>query len=187
LTGLLTNESTVEYLKFSEYSKISSLDITKNSKEDHRYVKRYTKKEAEDQLKKELKYFRGRCKSKIVIKPFVIMMDYPFKKKKSDSDIVNDKNIDEDFILVMGRLPKFRGTEQFKGKSYIMGQIAYLPSGGYDIGHQLRHFGIKIKKQVRKKIKPRYIRDLFDPIKNSLRTGKPYSIYKELPRKIIGD
>ncbi len=186
LSGLLGGKKAKEYLKLVEDNKKARLDITKNSKEDHRYVERCTPKEVDDQLKKDTKYFKGRCKSKIVVKPLLIMENYPYKKKKSDSDIPRSdgRNVEEDFVLVIGRLPKFRGTEQFKGKAYVMGSIAYLPQGQYDIGFLKRHFGIVIKKKY-KRIKKSKIRKLFDPVKNELRTGWPFTIYKEMPRKLL--
>jgi hypothetical protein len=187
LSGLLGGKAEQkEYLILVEDNKKARLDLTKNSKEDHRYVQRYTRKEVDDQLKKDLKYFKDRCKSKIVVKPLLIMDTYPYKKKKSDSDIPRSdgKNVEEDFVLVIGRLPKLRGTEQFKGKPYVLGQIAYLPQGNYDIGFLKRHFAIVIKKKY-KVIKKSKIRKLFDPVKNELRTGWPFTVYKEMPRKLL--
>lgn len=189
LSGLLGgSELQKEYIKLVEDNKKARLDITKNSKEDHRYVQRYTRKEIDDQFKKDTKYFRGRCKSKLIMKPLLIMDEYPYKRKKSDSDIPRSdgKNVEEDFVLVIGRLPKLRGTEQFKGKPYVLGQIAYLPQGDYDIGFLKRHFAIVIKKKY-KRIKKSKIRKLFDPVKNELRTGWPFTIYKEMPRKVRED
>lgn len=185
LSGLLGGETEANYLNLTRDNKKARLDITKNSKEDHRYVQRYTKKELETQLKKDLKYFKDRCKSRLIIKPVLIMADYPYKKKSSDSDIPQgDKNVERDYVLVIGRLPKFKGTEQFKRKSYIKGHITYLPSGKYDQGELIRHFGLIIKTKKYKRIKKRTIRDLFRPLKNSLRNNWPFTIYKEFPRKI---
>lgn len=185
LTGLLTGQTTANYLPIVEDNKKARVDITKNSSEDHRTVARYTKKELEEQLVKDYKYFKDRCKSKIVVKPFLIMGEYPFKKKKSDSDIIDEsgKNVEEDYVLVIGRLPKLKGTEEFKGKPYIRGLIAYIPQGNYDIGFLKRHFGIVVKKKY-KIITKRKIRPLFDPVKGVMRNGWPFSVYKEFPRKI---
>ncbi|EJF53582.1 hypothetical protein SapgrDRAFT_1890 [Saprospira grandis DSM 2844] len=172
----------VGYLPMPQDNKKARLDITKNSKEDHRTPMRFTKKEVEAQLKKDLKYFKDRCKSKLVVKPFFVMEAYPYKKKSSDSDIMDSKNVDEDYILVIGRLPKLRGTEEFKGKAYLKGRLTYLPEGQYDQGYLKRHMGLLIDKKY-KRIKKSTIRKLLDPIKNQMRNGWPLEIYKELPQK----
>lgn len=185
LTNLLTRATVANYLPIVEDNKKAREDITKNSSEDHRYVKRYTKKELEDQLVKDYKYLKDRCKSKMVVKPFLIMKDYPFKKKSSDSDIprADEKNVEYDYVLVIGRLPKLKGTEQFKGKAYVRGLLAYIPQGNYDIGYQNRHIGLVVKKKY-KIIKKSRIRNLLDPLKNMLRNGWNFTVYKEFPRKI---
>jgi|GEM_PF-6083202 len=172
----------IGYLPMPQDNKKARLDITKNSKEDHRTPMRFTKKEVEAQLKKDLKYFKDRCKSKLVIKPFFVMEAYPYKKKSSDSDIMEDKNVEEDYILVIGSLPKLRGTEEFKGKAYVKGRLTYLPEGQYDQGYLKRHLGLLIDKKY-KRIKKSTIRKLLAPIKNQLRGGWPFEIYKELPKK----
>jgi hypothetical protein len=159
------------------------LDITKNSKEDHCFPARVTKKEAEDRLKKDYLYMQ-----KMIVLPFVIMDGYPYKKKDSDSDIpdAKGKNVDKGPILVFGRLTKWKGVvnDEFKGIPYLIGEALYLKRGKYDIGDISRpHFALVIKKTY-KKIKKKTIRDLFDPIKNELREGKPFEIYKKFPRII---
>jgi len=45
------------------------------------------------------------------------------------------------------------------------------------------HFALVVKRRrEKKKIKSRRIRDLFDPVKTQLETGKPFRVYKELPK-----
>ena len=114
-------------LAYKKENRKARLDITKNSNEDHRYIKRYTKKEIEDQLKKDYRYMLG--KPYMLIQPLTILAEYPFKKKSSDSDIPNEHNVDLDYIICIGKILKWRGTEQFKGKPYRLGRIMYLKCG----------------------------------------------------------
>ncbi len=176
----------VKYMEFRHEKRPARLDITKNSNEDARHPERYTKKALEDQLKKDYRYMKG--KGYIMVQPFLILDEYPFKVKSSDSDIVRSdgKNVEEDLVIVLGRLPKFKGTEEFKGKPYIRGEIMFVRPGRYDIGVLRPHFALVVKKKY-KVIKQgkRRVKKLFDIVKNELQNGKPYMVYKEFPQKII--
>ncbi len=179
----MTNTKPEPLLPFKHEKRKARLDITKNSSEDHRSVKRYTKKELNDQLVKDYRYMMG--KSYMMIQPVTIMADYPYKKKKSDSDIEDGKkNVEEDYVLVIGKLQKWRGTEQFRGKAYKLGHIMYVRKGDYWIdGKEIAvepHFAIVLHKTY-KRIKSKRIRDLLSVLKHRLRTGKPFTIYKEFP------
>ncbi len=169
-------------MPFKHEKRKARLDITKNSKEDHRTIQRYTKKELQDQLIKDYRYMMG--KSYMMIQPVTIMADYPYKKKKSDSDIMNDHNVDKDYVLVIGKLLKWRGTEEFRGKPYKLGYIMYVRRGDYWVNGQIvsmePHFAIVLHKSY-KRIKSKRIRDLLKPLKQRLRSGKPFTIYKEFP------
>lgn len=169
-------------LAYKKENRKARLDITKNSKEDHRYIKRYTKKEIEDQLKKDYRYMLG--KPYMVIQPLTILAEYPFKKKSSDADIPNKHNVDLDYVICIGKILKWRGTEQFKGKPYRLGRIMYLKRGDYWVNGKIQtfdpHFAIVLSKSY-KRIKSKRIRDLFLPLKQRLRSGKPFGIYKEFP------
>ena len=169
-------------LAYKKENRKARLDITKNSKEDHRYIKRYTKKEIEDQLKKDYRYMLG--KPYMLIQPLTILAEYPFKKKSSDSDIPNEHNVDLDYIICIGKILKWRGTEQFKGKPYRLGRIMYLKRGDYWVNGKIHtfdpHFAIVLTKSY-KRIKSKRIRDLFRPLKQRLRSGKPFGLYKEFP------
>ena len=107
-----------------------------------------------------------------------------YKKKKSDSDVVGERNVEYDYALVIGKLAKWRGTEEFRGKPYKLGYIMYLRKGDYWIDGKVvsmvPHFGIVIHKSY-KRIKSKRIRDMLAPLKQRLRSGKPFSIYKEFP------
>ncbi len=169
-------------LAYKKENRKARLDITKNSKEDHRYIKRYTKKEIEDQLKKDYRYMLG--KPYMVIQPLTILAEYPFKKKSSDADIPNKDNVDLDYVICIGKILKWRGTEQFKGKPYRLGRIMYLRRGDYWVNGKIQtfdpHFAIVLSKSY-KRIKSKRIRDLLLPLKQRLRSGKPFGIYKEFP------
>ncbi len=169
-------------LKYKHEKRKARIDITKNSKEDHRYIKRYTKKEIEDQLKKDYKYSLG--KPYMIIQPLTILADYPFKKKSGDSDIPNDYNVDLDYVICIGKILKWKGTEQFKGKPYKLGEIMYMKRGDYWVNGKVEtmdpHFAIVLKKSY-KRIKSKRVRDLFKPLKQRLRSGKPFEVYKEFP------
>lgn len=180
VTGMVT------YVETRLEKRPARLDITKNSEEDHRHLNRYTKKDLEEQVKKDYRYMRG--KGYMMIQPFLILDEYPFKVKSSDSDVIrkDGKNVEEDIVLVIGRLPKLKGTEEFKRKPYIRGEIMFIRPGHYDIGLLKPHFALVIKKKYKviKQAKIR-IRDLFDIVKNELQNGKPFIVYKEFP-KFIG-
>jgi hypothetical protein len=120
-------------------------------------------------------------KGYFMIQPFLIMDEYPFKTKNSDSDIPrkDGKNVEEDLVLVIGRLPKFKSIEEFKGKPYIRGEIMLVRPGLYDIGQLKPHFALVIKKKYKG------IRELFEKVKNELQNGKPFIVYKEFPKKIV--
>jgi len=167
---------------FKQDKKKASLDITKNSKEDHRHPKRYTKKELENQLRNDYRYMLG--KKNMVIRPLVVLDEYPYKKKKSDSDIIDDDNVEYDYAMVIGKLLKWKNTEQFRKKPYKIGEIMYVKRGVYWVdGKEVSmkpHFAIKIHKSY-KRIKSKRIRDLLAPLKQRLRPGKPFTIYKEFP------
>jgi hypothetical protein len=178
-----TNQKPEALLPFKQEKRKARVDITKNSKEDHREVKRYTKKEISDQLIKDYRYMMA--KNYMMIQPVTIMEKYPYKKKKKDSDIIEEKkNVEEDYILVIGKLQKWRSTEQFRGKAYILGHIMYVRKGDYWINGEVRnmdpHFAI-VPYRKYKRIKSKRIRDLLKPLKYRLRTGKPFTIYKEFP------
>ncbi len=168
------------FLKYREDNRPTKLDACSSSKEDHRYMSRCTKKDAEDHLKKMLVQMR-----KPIIKPFAIIKDFQYKKKASDSDIPDPKgkNVEEDFLLVIGRLPKWKNImHQLDERPYILGECMYVHRGKYDIGVLKPHFALKINKKY-KTIKPMEIRDCFDPIKATLQNGAPYVIYKEFPKR----
>jgi hypothetical protein len=176
----------VNYAEVKIEKRPARLDITKNSEEDSRYPNRHTKGDLEDQVKKDFRYMKG--KGFFMIQPFLIMDEYPFKTKNSDSDIPRSdgKNVAEDLVLVIGRLPKFKSIEEFKGKPYIRGEIMLVRPGLYDIGQLKPHFALVIKKKYKviKQAKIR-IRELFDIVKNELQNGKPFVLYKEFPKKIV--
>jgi chromatin segregation and condensation protein Rec8/ScpA/Scc1 (kleisin family) len=106
----------VNYAEVRIEKRPARLDITKNSEEDSRIPNRHTKGDLEDQVKKDYKYMKA--KGYFMVQPFLIMDEYPFKTKNSDSDIPRSdgKNVEEDLVLVIGRLPKFKSIEEFKGK-----------------------------------------------------------------------
>lgn len=169
-------------LPYKREKRKARLDITKNSKEDHRNIKRYTKSELNEQLKKDYKYMLS--KPYMMIQPVTIMADYPYKKKKSDDDDMKSYNTDLDYVLVIGKLLKWRSTEEFKGKPYKLGEIMYVKRGVYWVeGKQMAmepHFAIVLNRSY-KRIKSKRIRDMLAPLKQRLRSGKPFSIYKEFP------
>lgn len=177
---------TVSYAETRLEKRPARLDITKNSGEDARHPQRFTKKELEEQLKKDYRYMKG--KGYFMVQPFLIIDEYPFKVKSSDSDIIrkDGKNVTEDLALVLGRLTKFKTTEEFKGKPYIRGEIMLIRPGLYDIGQLKPHFAVVIKKKYKViRLAKLRIRNLFDIVKNELQNGKPVVIYKEFPKKII--
>lgn len=183
--GTLVGESTTKpepALPYKREKRKARADITKNSKEDHRIIHRYTKNELKEQLKRDYKHMLG--KPYMMIQPVTIMADYPYKKKKSDSDKVESYNTEYDYVLVIGKLLKWRSTEEFKGKPFKLGEIMYVKKGTYWVeGKQLDlqpHFAIVIDRSY-KRIKSKRIRDLLAPLKQRLRSGKPFSIYKEFP------
>lgn len=169
-------------LPYKREKRKARADITKNSKEDHRLIHRYTKSELEDALKRDYRYMLGR--PHMVIQPVTIMADYPYKKKKSDSDEIKSYNVEYDYVMVIGKQRKWRNTEEFKGKAYKLGEIMYVRKGTYWVdGKEMSlqpHFAIIINRSY-KRIKSKRIRDLLAPLKQRLRTGKPFSIYKEFP------
>lgn len=169
-------------LPYKKEKRKAKLDITKNSKDDHRNVKRYTKSELNEQLKRDYKYMLS--KPYMVIQPVTILADYPYKKKKSNSDSIESYNVEYDYALVIGKLLKWRNTEQFRRKPYKLGEIMYMKRGVYWVnGTEMRmepHFAIVLHRSY-KRIKSKRIRDMLAPLKQRLRTGKPFSIYKEFP------
>lgn len=187
-TGILgailgtTSEKPEPALPYKKEKRKARADITKNSKEDHTTVKRYTKGELQEQLKRDYKFMLG--KPYMVIQPVTIMADYPYKKKKNDSDIINDRNVEYDYVMVIGKVLKWRSTEEFRGKAYKLGEIMYMKRGVYWVdGKRVRmdpHFAIVLHRSY-KRIKSKRIRDLLAPLKQRLRSGKPFSIYKEFP------
>lgn len=160
----------------------AKLDVTKSSKEDHRNIKRYTKSELDEQLKRDYKYMLS--KPYMVIQPVTILAEYPYKKKKSDSDEIKSYNVEYDYALIIGKLLKWRSTEEFRRKPYKLGEIMYMKRGVYWVnGTQMRmepHFAIVLHRSY-KRIKSKRIRDMLAPLKQRLRAGKPFSIYKEFP------
>jgi hypothetical protein len=163
---------------YKKDNRIAKMDISESSKEDHRMMKRYTRKEAEDFLKKDYIYLQ-----KKVIMPFAIVEDYPYKNKTSEKDVPDSKNsnVNIGLVLTIGRLPKWKNIlHQLDESAYILGECMYVARGNYDIGALKPHIALVIHKKYRI-IKPIDIRDLFDPIKNELQNGAPYVIYKEFP------
>lgn len=169
-------------LPYKKEKRKAKLDITKSSKDDHRNVKRYTKSELDEQLKRDYKYMLS--KPYMVIQPVTIMADYPYKKQKNNSDSIESYNVEYDYALVIGKLLKWRSTEEFKRKPYKLGEIMYMKRGVYWVnGTEMRmdpHFAIVLHRSY-KRIKSKRIRDMLAPLKQRLRTGKPFSIYKEFP------
>jgi hypothetical protein len=169
-------------LPYKKEKRKAKLDVTKSSKDDHRNIKRYTKSELDGQLKRDYKYMLG--KPYMVIQPVTIIADYPYKKKKSNSDSIESYNVEYDYALVIGKLLKWRSTEEFKRKPYKLGEIMYMKRGVYWVnGTQMRmepHFAIVLHRSY-KRIKSKRIRDMLAPLKQRLRAGKPFSIYKEFP------
>jgi len=162
-------------------NRIARMDISESCKEDHRFMTRYTRKDAEDFLKKDYIYLQKR-----VIMPFAIVEEYPFKKKASDKDVPDAKksNVDMGMIIAIGRLPKWKNImHQLDESAYILGECAYIHRGKYDIGDLKPHIALVIHKKY-KTIKPIDIRDLFDPIKNELQNNAPCVVYKEFPKPI---
>lgn len=184
--GNVLGESHVKPTPILDYKyekRKARLDITRNSDEDQRTVERFTKKEMEDRLIKDYKYMIS--KPYMMVQPLTIMAEYPYKKKKNDSDIIDgDKNVEYDDVIVLGKLLKWRSTEEFRSKPYKLGEIMYMRRGIYWAeGKEVEmepHFAIVIHRSY-KRIKGKRIRDLFAPLKQRLRSGKPYSIYKEFP------
>lgn len=176
------SEKPAPALPYKREKRKAKLDITKSSKDDHRKVKRYTKSELDEQLKRDYKYMLG--KPYMVIQPVTIMADYPYKKKKSNSDSIESYNVEYDYVLVIGKLLKWRSTEEFKRKPYKLGEIMYMKRGVYWVnGTQISmnpHFAIVLHRSY-KRIKSKRIRDMLAPLKQRLRPGKPFSIYKEFP------
>lgn len=168
--------------------RLARLDITQNSKTDHRSPKRYTIKELQTQIKKDYKYMKG--KSYFMIQPFIMMVDYPYKKSSKDSDTVTTSNVIYDYAFVIGRLRRWNSTEEYKNKkSYIMGDVMLVKKGYYYVDGKtepellLPHFALVFKKKrEKKKIKSKRFRDVLVPLKQVLRSGKPYGIYKEFPK-----
>lgn len=177
-----SNEKPEPLLPYKKEKRKARLDITKNSKSDHRNIKRYTKSELNDQLKRDYKYMLS--KPYMMIQPVTIMADYPYKKKKSDDDESKSYNTDYDYVMVIGKLLKWRSTEEFKGKPYKLGEIMYMRRGIYWVaGKKMSmepHFAIVLNRSY-KRIKTKRIRDMLAPLKQRLRSGKPFSIYKEFP------
>lgn len=177
-----SNQKPTPILPYKKEKRKARLDITKNSKDDHRNIKRYTKSELNDQLKRDYKYMLS--KPYMMIQPVTIMADYPYKKKKSDEDEIKSYNTDYDYVLVIGKLLKWRSTEEFRGKPYKLGEIMYVKRGVYWVdGKQLAmepHFAIVLHRSY-KRLKTKRIRDMLAPLKQRLRSGKPFSIYKEFP------
>jgi hypothetical protein len=169
-------------LPYKKEKRKAKLDITKSSKDDHRNVKRYTKSELDEQLKRDYKYMLS--KPYMVIQPVTIMADYPYKKQKNNSDSIESYNVEYDYALVIGKLLKWRSTEEFKRKPYKLGEIMYMKRGVYWVnGTEMRmdpHFAIVLHRSY-KRIKSKRIRDMLAPLKQRLRAGKPFSIYKEFP------
>lgn len=169
-------------IPYKKEKRKAKLDITKSSKDDHRNIKRYTKSELDEQLKRDYKYMLS--KPYMVIQPVTILSDYPYKKKKSNSDTIENYNVEYDYALVIGKLLKWRSTEEFKRKPYKLGEIMYMRRGVYWVnGTQMRmepHFAIVLHRSY-KRIKSKRIRDMLAPLKQRLRAGKPFSIYKEFP------
>lgn len=178
----VSNEKPKPLFPFKQDKRKAGLDITKNSKEDHRHPKRFTKRELQDQLKNDYRYMLG--KKQMVVRPLVVLDEYPYKKKKSDSDIIDDDNVEYDYALVIGKLLKWKNNEQFRKKPYKAGEIMYVKRGVYWVdGKEVimkPHFAIKFHKSY-KRIKSKRIRDLLAPLKQRLRPGKPFTIYKEFP------
>lgn len=169
------------FAKYKRNNRVSYMDISASSKEDHRCMTRVTKKEMTEHIRDEfLRYMR-----KPITKPFAIVKDFPFKKKSSDSDIENKNNVETGFLLVVGRLPKWKNIlHQIDERPYILGECMLVLKGKYDIGDILRpHIGLVISKKY-KTIKPMEIRDCFDPVKAVMQNGAPYVIYKEFPKRI---
>lgn len=164
------------------------LDITQNSKTDHRVPRRYTVKELQMQLKRDYKYMKG--KGYFMIQPFMMMMDYPYKKQSKDADEVNADNAIYDYAFVIGRLRRWNSTEEFKNKkSYIMGDVMYVKKGYYYVDGKtepellLPHLALVFRKKREKKtIKNKRFRDVLEPLKQVLRSGKPHGIYKDFPK-----
>jgi hypothetical protein len=177
-----SNQKPDPLFPYKKEKRKARLDITKNSKGDHRNIKRYTKSELNDQLKRDYKYMLS--KPYMMIQPVTIMADYPYKKKKSDDDEVRSYNTEYDYVLVIGKLLKWRSTEEFKGKPYKLGEIMYVKRGIYWVnGKEISmepHFAIVLHRSY-KRIKSKRIRDMLAPLKQRLRSGKPFTIYKDFP------
>lgn len=178
ILGTVTGAKPEPILPYKKEKRKARLDITKKTNT----LKRYTKNELREQLKRDYKYSLG--KSYMMIQPVTIMKDYPYKKKKSDSDEIKDYNTEYDYAMVIGKLLKWRSTEEFRGKAYKLGEIMYMKRGVYWVnGTQMLmqpHYAIVINRSY-KRIKSKRIRDLLAPLKQRLRAGKPFSIYKEFP------
>jgi hypothetical protein len=168
------------FMTYKVNKRVSSLDISASSKQDHRFMTRFSKKEADEHLRDEFL----RKMRKPVIKPFAIIKDFPYKKKASDKDIPDKNNVSEEFILIVGRLPKWRTImHQLNERPYIIGECMYVHKGNYDIGTLKPHIALVISKKY-KTIKPMEIRDCFDPVKAVMQNGAPYVIYKEFPKRL---
>lgn len=177
----LASASDGEYIKYKLDNKVARLDISASSKQDHRYMTRFTKKEAEESLRKDLITLR-----KPKIKPFAIVKDFEFKKKSSDKDIPDKNNVDVGNLLVIGRLPKWKTImHQLNERPYILGECMFVQRGNYDIGPLKPHIALVLTKKY-KTIKPTEVRDCFDPIKALMQNGKPVVFYKEFPKRLAG-
>jgi len=169
-------------LPFKVEKRKARIDITKTSKQSAGDLTRYTKKELSDRIRKEYTYMLG--KPYMVIQPILIMADYPFKKKKNDTDAITKQNVIYDYAMVFGKQIRWKSQISFKKKPHRIGEIMYMKRGVYWInGEEIEvdpHFAIVLKKS-HKRIKFKRIRDLFLPVKQRLRSGKPFEVYKEFP------
>lgn len=181
LLGSITGKPT-PLLPFKVEKRKARIDITKTSKETPKDTVRYTQKELSDRIRKEYTYMLG--KPYMIIQPILIMADYPFKKKRNDTDAITAQNVIYDYALVFGKQIRWRSQISFKKKPHRIGEIMYVRRGLYWVnGEELEldpHFAIIVKKS-HKRIKFKRIRDLFLPVKQRLRSGKPFEVYKEFP------
>ena len=163
----------------------SRMDITKNSKEDHRFPQRVTQKDMHDHVKQSYKYM-----IKMVVMPFTIIHNYPFKKRGSDSDIIDAKksNVSEEVLLVFGKLMKWRGVmkDEYVGLPYMVGEALLVRPGRYDIGEVRRQYiALKVKRTYKvNRIKKRFVRALFASIKNEVRAPWPFEFVEKFPVRL---
>lgn len=154
------------------------VDIVKNSREDKSALERWTRSDYVAQFRKDFMSIRSGSEV-----PFYFIRDYPFKKRSSDSDIIQDdgSNVDEGSILIFGKLRTWRSDkEKFRPSPMMWGICKYIKAGVYLEGEFGGHLGF-IPKRRYKAISERFVREALDPIANYLKDSKTFVFYETFP------